>query len=707
MATYRVTGPDGSSYRISAPDDASPEQVQQVVAQHIDALPEDHQREVAREAMQHAQDILHGRAPNPYQEAPGVLARVGRGATDIYRGAEELGLQAFDKDLAAGIRGKDQDEEQLYERGRGPNAGVDWWRGVGEAAAASPAMLIPGVGGGLLRVATAGAAQGGLMGAMESARKGDSILGGAVTGAVVGVPLSLAAHGAVGALGKMANSITQYVRSQLPAAGLHDVLNAIHDTMKAQGIDFDRLSDSVKAGIEKEVQRALDGGRTVDPNAAANKAAFGQLGIKPTLGQVTQDPVQFSKEAFLRNTSEPLANQYTGALQGLQQGVRGLQERLPEALNNPEAGARVMRPLQDVATQTQRQVDAAYEAFRAGAPESFAVDGQNIAKRFFQESERDPGLRNLPSSLVGALNSLSSGSVGRMTLSDADAITREINRQLSGATPAQRFSLNTLKTMINDEVDAAAGLPRDNAAKTALADMQSSGDVVQRLFAARRLAAQRFGLLDKVPAMRAAADESTAPDDFIRKYITGPTAKVEDVGNLKRMLGTVDPEAWQQVRAQVLANLNNAATKGSEGKFLQSAFNQELNSLAKAGKLEMLFDPDEVSQLRTIGHVGRLVVEGPAGQSRTGFGGAAHAQSFLLDLISRLDPHVGTAARLLSRTVGHAVKDELQAREALRPGISVASPQDGGGLLARAPGALTTAAIAPAVHETVGSADAR
>lgn len=182
MAQYRVTGPDGSIYDVTAPDDATPEQVQSMVAQSLGNAPA---------------------AQAPAQE-PSLLSRVGRGvvrgvrdpidagAQMLVRGANAIGLAPQSEvDRVDQIN---RDAEQGYQQSRGASAGTfDPSRIGGQIVGTAPLFALAPAGGATLAGRTAmGAVTGAGMGALVEpvdTSKGDfwqQKLGQAKSGAIAG-----------------------------------------------------------------------------------------------------------------------------------------------------------------------------------------------------------------------------------------------------------------------------------------------------------------------------------------------------------------------------------------------------------------------------------------------------------------------------------------------------------------------------------------
>lgn len=181
MAQYRVTSPDGSTYDVTAPDDATPEQVQSMVAQSI------------------------GNAPAaPAQDHPSLLGRIGRGVVRGVRDPIDAGAQMLVRGASAiGLAPQSEvdrvdqinrDAEQGYQQSRGSSAGTfDPSRLGGQIVGTAPLFALAPAGGATLAGRTAmGAVTGAGIGALVEpvdTSKGDfwqQKLGQAKSGAIAG-----------------------------------------------------------------------------------------------------------------------------------------------------------------------------------------------------------------------------------------------------------------------------------------------------------------------------------------------------------------------------------------------------------------------------------------------------------------------------------------------------------------------------------------
>jgi hypothetical protein len=126
---------------------------------------------------------------------------------------------------------------------------------------------------------------------------------------------------------------------------------------------------------------------------------------------------------------------------------------------------------------------------------------------------------------------------------------------------------------------------------------------------ARASARSRFQMLEKDPAYKAAVEDSVAPDKFIDKFVVNGTRD-----NVKAMIDQLgrDSVAHQHMSAGTLNWLREKSVDSS-GNFSQAAFNKALNQLDKSEKLNLVFNPDASSTLKTLGNVAKYTQAQPKG----------------------------------------------------------------------------------------------
>lgn len=179
MAKFRITGPDGATYEISAPDGASQADVM-AFAQRNFSAPNAQTQQPAYNPTDDMSTIDR------------VRAGIGKGMVDTVRGAKQLALDAGAAIVPDALGGKkleqwsDETQADIDEAKRLDSALMNTTSGAignvaGRIATALPTVFIPGA-----NTMTGAAAVGALQGLMDPVATGDSRLQNTLVGGVAG-----------------------------------------------------------------------------------------------------------------------------------------------------------------------------------------------------------------------------------------------------------------------------------------------------------------------------------------------------------------------------------------------------------------------------------------------------------------------------------------------------------------------------------------
>lgn len=344
--------------------------------------------------------------------------------------------------------------------------------------------------------------------------------------------------------------------------------------------------------IRRQVTQAIQENPQVDPAAAMRAADFQNLGIEPTLGQITRDPTQYARELNIRGTATgaPIANRLNQQNMQLQQALYGLAGTPADAYS---AGSAIRSSLQSIDNQMSQQVSDAYAAARASSGKNLDVPLTGVAQDYALVLN-DFGDK-VPSGVRNNFNQL--GLMGgtqqkTFTIENAENLLKVINANQS-----------------NDPATNAALAQLRGSVKNAILSADDQGGVYAP---ARQLAAQRFALQEQIPALEAAAADRVPADDFVRRFIVG--GKTDDVVALTNLLREHAPAALDQARSQIGAQLVSkgfGANPAGDARFNPSPFMQQMQAFGPT-KLGAFFSPDEINQLNTIGRVGSYMNAFPA-----------------------------------------------------------------------------------------------
>lgn len=367
---------------------------------------------------------------------------------------------------------------------------------------------------------------------------------------------------------------------------------------------------------------------TADPMAAARSAEFRSLGMTgetgPTIGQVTRNPGQYAQEQNWRGTpsGQPLLRRFNNQNQALAQA---LDATAASGGTEYQAGKTIISALKDFDTSLRTKVTAAYQQARASAGKDMDVPLQGVAQDYaavlHNYGDAVPsGVRNNFDSL-----GLTSGTQKKVfTIEDAENLLKVINRNQS-----------------NDPATANALKELTQSVKKAVLSADDQGGVFA---GARKLAAERFDLWDKVPALKAAVNDSVPADNFAKRFVIN--GNVDDLSGLVSSLKGNDG-ALGAVRGQIGSRLREAAfgqNLAGDKAFAPERYAQALNKQLGQDLLSKVYSPEQIDSLNTIGRVGSYINSEPAfspvNRSNTG--------SALIDMLNDV-PVIGKVTNSLGK----------------------------------------------------------
>jgi len=472
--------------------------------------------------------------------------------------------------------------------------------------------------------------------------KGGQALGGAVAGAV----LSPVAARVGDFVGNQAAAIAQRVRGRFANQAELDaqILRAIQEAGPEMGIrDLSEIPESILAGVRQQVQAAMRSGDVPDPAALVRRADFDRLGVPPTRGQVTRDPMQFAAERNMRGVDlgggrNPLADRFSEQNRLLTSEF----DRIGAAqADTPfSAGNSLMNALRKADAPARAAVDEAYTAARGMAGVNADIPAAPLAQRY-GDVLSDFGTDVLPGAVRQRLEriGLADGrQTAALTVGDAEDIIRVINRNYDPMNRVQARALDELRAGILASVDDLAN-----------AGSQIGPDAAQAFSAARGIAADRFGRIESSPALKAALDGAD-PEKFVQKYLVN--ASTEEMRALGRVL-SADEGAIQQARAQVAEYLRSAAFGPNATGDTPMAVSRYMSALQRMGreKLSALFSPEEVARLEAVGRVGQYITTQPAGSAVNN----SNTGSAVMNLLAEVSGPVGQIPFL------RIIRDQMRA----------------------------------------------
>ena len=590
-----------------------------------------------------------GRPPDAIERSameamkPNALERFGRGFADVTQGVKQLYLMGKDAvtggNEAPAYTQDKTDELQRYERGRGQNAGIDWLRLAGNVAATAPTAAVPGAMAPTLGIRSlSGAASGGLSSLTMFTPEGESKIAQTLVGAGFGAAVPAIIAGGKRAIMSVADKVRPQTNINIPMLEQELTLE-----LKAQGIDFNKLTGEVKQSLLADAQKALQVGGKLNPEALERKAVIESVGAKPTVASVTRDPRAWQTEKNLRGiqgVGDPIVAREQSNAQAMVDYLAQLRAKSGgKTATKLEAGESAIGALRGVDDARGEAVGAAYRAARDETGRYAPVDAKAFSESANAILDEQMLGRFLPEKVRGLLNDVSEGKIplNVNTLVQVDSVMSAAQRSARKAgDDAGAKAIGVVRDALNNApmLDMPAGSVVPGASRsTAVAaprtavgpvsddiigqyttSIQSGGQVAKEAFDnARRMARDRFAARESAPALQAAVDD-VAPDRFVDKYILGAPAR-DLRENLAQLKASANGEqAIRDIKGHLFDNLLMKATGAlnvddvAGRPFSGVRFNKALESIAPE-KLHQLFTPSEVESLRALQTASKYLTE--------------------------------------------------------------------------------------------------
>lgn len=372
---------------------------------------------------------------------------------------------------------------------------------------------------------------------------------------------------------------------------------AIKQALSEMGMSVDTVPKDVFQNLRNQVLGEMKKGYKLDAGAALRKADFDAQGVPALRGQITRNPLEYSRDMNLRaidGVGEPVNRLLVEQNRKISSDLAKFGGNA--ASESYQAGTLFTGVLEKLDDRLSGEVRRAYQNAKGSAAKDWDIplqglsqDVQRVIDDFGVGAERNA----VPTAIAAKLKSFGVLSGDDMTqrkvfnYEEADKLLKQINSHARGGDNA---SLDGLRAAVKKSILEGGG----------------EGDPYS---AARKLAADRFSLLDAVPALDAVVKGKVSPDDFVQRFIVN--GKVKDLKKLAEVLpDEAKDEARKQISAVILKGAfgNNAAgDKLARPESLQTA-------IKKIGqdKLGVFFNPKELEELNRLVRVSTFANQEPA-----------------------------------------------------------------------------------------------
>ena len=385
--------------------------------------------------------------------------------------------------------------------------------------------------------------------------------------------------------------------------------------------------------------------------------------VRLTNGQATGDVSQLSMEQNRRGADPELAarfNEQNGQLIKNMDAIREIAAPDAYGTKTIENSDSLIDTYKKLDAERNTVINQKYQALRDAAGGEFPIDAPALLDNVKAALKKDLLSNDAPASQMAELSRMAADK--SMTFEDYLSLRRnlgDIARTSADGTTRRAASL-----MIQE----LENLPLQDGAK----QLKPLADE------ARSAAKARFQMLEKDPAYKAAVEDSVAPDKFMEKFVVNGTRD-----NVKTMIDQLgrDSVAHQHMSAGTLNWLREKAIDSS-GNFSQAAFNKALNQLDKSEKLNLVFNPDASSTLKTLGNVAHYTQAQPKGafvnNSNTLVGAMAERAAGGLEAAANAigGGKFGIPVGSMVRGQVQKFKAAKETKKALEPGAGVTSLKD-------------------------------
>ena len=521
--------------------------------------------------------------------------------------------------------------------------------------------------------ATSGAAGGAVReaGGDEWEQFGASLLGG-VAGGLTADKLTSAAKVAGNAITRaFTPKATELVRAD----------QQIALTLERSGIDWSAVPERIKQGMREDAAAALSNGQPLSADALRRLLVFRRAGVTPTVGQLTQDPGQITREMNLAKAGANSTDPSLQRLPSLQnQNTRTLLNNLDEAgaqraPDSMGASTSAIDSLNQTVQRNRAEIGNLYRNARDTAGRSLPLEGGTFTRRASELLDQAMAGGALPKDVQNRLNAIATGEYP-LTVESAEDLKRVIgNLQRASSDGTARTALGLVRQALDEApLQNSARVNPGNlpATQGSIPPSASVGEESIAAFnAARRANREWMQRVENNPALRAVVD-GVEPDQFVQRYVIGKGATASNVRALRDEL---DPQAVGNLRAYLVRYLREKATGGDSDvtKFSGKAYRDALRDLND--KLPAFFSESEIQHLQDIGNAAKYMQAQPAGAAVNNSNSGALLIGQGLDMLSK----IGSKAPIVGDTIRGVIQG-VQQRQVMTPANAIqriAPPKQG------------------------------
>ena len=322
--------------------------------------------------------------------------------------------------------------------------------------------------------------------------------------------------------------------------------------------------------------------------------------VRLTEGQATGDIVKLSNEQNRRGKDPSLAQRFNEQNGQLVENLGLIREKAaPDVYGTKtiENSQGIIDAYKSMDSAKTSDISKAYKALEDANGGQFPVDGVKLATNAEAMLGKKLKSEFLPSSIKSQLERFKSGE--RMTFEQFEAMRTNLAAEIRKAERSGDGNAAQASSIVRQALE---DLPMQGSAAAALKPLADS---------ARSLAKQRFDMLKKDPAYKAAVDDIVPADKYIDKFVINGVNK--NINTMVQNLGKDSPAHQHMAAGTVNWLKDKAGIVDETGNFSQAGYNKALKKLDDVKNLQEIFNPDAAGQLKTLGNVARYTQAQPRG----------------------------------------------------------------------------------------------
>jgi hypothetical protein len=322
--------------------------------------------------------------------------------------------------------------------------------------------------------------------------------------------------------------------------------------------------------------------------------------VRLTEGQATGDIVKLSNEQNRRGQDPALAQRFNEQNNQLVENLGAIRETAaPDVYGTKtiENSQSIIDSYKKIDDARNTDIRTAYKALEDANGGQFPVDGKTLATNAETMLRKKLKTEFLPSSIKAQLDRFKAGE--QMTFEQFESLRTNLASEIRKAERAEDGNAAMASSLVRKALE---DLPMPEGAA---ANLKAIADN------ARNLAKQRFDMLRKDPAYKAAVNDTVPADKFINKFVINGVNK-----NIKTMADHLgrNSEAHQHMAAGTINWLKDKAGIVDEtGNFSQAGYNKALKQLDATNNLNEIFNTEAKTHLKSLGNVARYTQAQPRG----------------------------------------------------------------------------------------------